>query len=195
MSDFYEKELSAKLVEKALGIERYLKIMEMVKNPSVNLADDEDFKKTFNYFYRVRRNETWRIKYYDYFEEHKNESAITFENILRYLNKIDEKTEISFASKMLASINNEMPIWDQFVVKYFNIKMNTLEGDNHLEQAVRKYNKLCDIYNSLIKSSIAKKYETIFDNITSSKYHSISLVKKIDFLIWATEGQLPRHSK
>lgn len=53
-------------------------------------------------FYIVRRNESWRKSYYEYFESVKNGKQ-TFENIITYLYESTGNIELSFSSKMLAT--------------------------------------------------------------------------------------------
>ena len=54
----------------SMGLDKYRYIMEQVS--ITNVAIDTDFQRTFNGFYVVRRNESWRKSYYEYFESVKN---------------------------------------------------------------------------------------------------------------------------
>ena len=94
-------------------------------------ATDEKYQKNFNYYYRVRRDAAWLEQFYAYMNKNKNNKDITFAEILRYLSNIEhtarktaknptgkiKSVEASFASKMLATINQDHPIWDSQVLK------------------------------------------------------------------------------
>ena len=84
----------------SMGLDKYRYIMEQVS--ITNVAVDTDFQRTFNGFYIVRRNESWRKSYYEYFESVKNGKQ-TFENIITYLYESTGNIELSFSSKMLAT--------------------------------------------------------------------------------------------
>ncbi|MEA4987707.1 MAG: hypothetical protein VB095_06580 [Anaerovorax sp.] len=101
-------------VAKAFNINKYMYIMDNVLK--VNIAEHEEFMTCFDSFYRVRRNLKWRKLYFKYFEEQKYNKEISFVDIITYLFKSTGKIEASFSSKMLATINPNMPIWDQYVL-------------------------------------------------------------------------------
>ncbi|MDD7739392.1 MAG: hypothetical protein PUJ62_04880, partial [Lachnospiraceae bacterium] len=77
--------------DKALGdtLERYWdlplyeKIMRQVGE--VDVSSDEEFQKTYNYFYQVRRNEAWRRSYYKLFEQMKHTKNVSFSIIITEL--------------------------------------------------------------------------------------------------------------
>ena len=59
----------------SMGLDKYRYIMEQVS--ITNVAVDTDFQRTFNGFYVVRRNESWRKSYYQYFESVMNVPEIS----------------------------------------------------------------------------------------------------------------------
>lgn len=65
------------LVSKALNIKDYEKIIQTFDKKDISL--DRDFQKTFNRFYRVRRNDDWQKSYYTYFEKNKLRKNTSFE--------------------------------------------------------------------------------------------------------------------
>ena len=82
----------------SMGLDKYRYIMEQVS--ITNVAVDTDFQRTFNGFYVVRRNESWRKSYYEYFESVKNGKP-TFKNIITYLYECTGNIEPSFSVKCL----------------------------------------------------------------------------------------------
>lgn len=83
----------------SMGLDKYQYIMKQVN--STNVATDIDFQHTFNGFYIVRRNESWRKAYYEHFESIKNGTP-TFESIITYLYECTGNIEPSFSSKWYA---------------------------------------------------------------------------------------------
>jgi len=93
-----------------LSIEKYKYIKDNFKNVDISIFDCK-FQKTFNSFYKIRRNKEWRDAFYKYFESIKKDENITFFKIINYLYENTDNVEASFASKMLATINEDMPIF------------------------------------------------------------------------------------
>ena len=58
------------LEKRAQDIQHYMNIMSKVK--TVNVADDQDFQREFDFFYKVRRNAEWRKVFFEIFERKKN---------------------------------------------------------------------------------------------------------------------------
>ncbi len=174
--------ITNKLCNQAFSLHRYVKIMERLQNKS-SIANDKDFQKLFNSFYVVRRNDTWRKYYYELFQNcrEQHDNCVTFEYILQNLHTHTGQVEASFASKMLASINPEMPLWDRRVLHYF--KKYDLEGSNAQERmhcAIKTHDIIIEKYHDQEQQNFIK----IFDNYFPSYPHKISNVKKIDCIIW-----------
>ena len=83
-------------IAESMGFDKYKQIMEMVRKTDV--SSDPDFQRTFNGFYRVRRNVEWRKVYYDLFESVKGSNP-SFEYIIRTMYEATGNIEASFSSK------------------------------------------------------------------------------------------------
>lgn len=111
-----------------MGLDTYLSIMKAVWNTDVSI--DADFQRTFNGYYKVRRNAEWRGKYYRLFESVKGDRQVTFEFIIDELYRQTGNIEASFASKMLATVRSEMPIWDKYVVENLGLAFRSCQTLN-----------------------------------------------------------------
>ncbi|WP_440525790.1 hypothetical protein [Simiaoa sp.] len=100
------------LEKRAQDIQHYMNIMSKVK--TVNVADDQDFQREFDFFYKVRRNTEWRKVFFEIFERKKKKNC-SYKEIITELYEGTGQVEASFASKMLASIDENMPIFVRFV--------------------------------------------------------------------------------
>jgi len=96
------------------GVEQYLEIMRLFSIK--NVAQDENFQRKYNAFYRVRqRDENWYKVYYQLMEEKKGQN-ISFPEVLRYFKVNLNRYEPSFSSKLVATHNPNMPVWDVYGV-------------------------------------------------------------------------------
>ena len=66
--------------------------------------------------------------FYTYFDSQKNNKMIKYDEIIDYFYSKTNRVEASFSSKMLATINPEMPILDSQVLLNMGLKkMQTLQ--------------------------------------------------------------------
>ena len=94
-----------------IGAEKYDYIMEWFNE--VDVSKDEEFQRKFTGFYRIRRSrELFLDKYYSYMESLKG-SKPSFGEIIRKINTFIGSIEPSFSSKLLATLDPNMPVWDQ----------------------------------------------------------------------------------
>lgn len=116
------------LEKRAQDIQHYMNIMSKVK--TVNVADDQDFQREFDFFYKVRRNAEWRKVFFEIFERKKKKNCF-YKEIITELYEGTGQVEASFASKMLASIDENMPIWDSKVLDRIGIKSSNKRGQQN----------------------------------------------------------------
>ena len=161
------------------GIGQYASIMREPIDPS-----SEEFQRVFSSFYRVRRNEEWRRKFYDFFATVARDRHYTFEQILRELFKRTDRVEASFSSKMLATIDPTKPIWDRLVCEFIFGHGITLTGtpEKKIDKALELYGKIEKWYAENIPKAtdLLRKFDQKF-----SAHSTIKPTKKIDFLIWS----------
>ena len=162
------------------GIEKYSKIMSLFSK--VNVLENKEIQKKFNGFYKIRRNEKFLEIYYSFMEKNKHKKP-TFVQTLRELNKFGN-LEASFASKLLATIDPNLPIWDKYVLEYFNLEApsRNLSDEQRINQANSLYEKIRNLYKHLLEKEESKIMIKLFDEIYPK--HKISSIKKIDFIIW-----------
>ena len=169
-SDIFNKQLA-----NSMGLDQYAKIMR--GDPA-----DPVFQHYFNYYYRIRRNEGWRRAYYNLFSVAKSEQW-SFEQIITELYKKTGNVESSFSSKMLATIDPDKPIWDQYVLKNLGLVLSGNTQAEKLKNAIMIYNQIQDWYIAYLATEEAQENIRAFDRILSD-YTWLSSTKKIDCLLW-----------
>lgn len=167
---------------KSFGLKTYEEIQNTFNK--VDVSSDKKFQKEFNGFYRVRRDLNWRKCYYDLFEEvKKDHSKQNFAYILTSIYQKTNRFEPSFSSKMLATLNPNCPIWDQYVLKNTGTKAPSVNCKN-INSFVKTYKDIEDWYTAYLKTPNGKNCIMVFDK-KFPNYNKINDVKKIDFLLWA----------
>ncbi|MBO5312630.1 MAG: hypothetical protein J6B29_01560 [Clostridia bacterium] len=182
-------------LEDACGLTAYAKTLDF---DAINIATDKEYQKNFTGYYRVRRDGAWLKKYYEYMEEHKNDTFISFEQILRHLSSIPHRVkkssvnptgfatsvDASYSSKMLATINPDYPVWDSQVVRALGITIdNSLRGEDKIQAYIRSYAELTEEIRDFISTQNGRDCIEIFDS-TFPSYANLNPFKKIDFFLW-----------
>lgn len=173
-----------RLKKRQKDMEHYAAIIE--KAHIIDVSCDADFQREFNYFYRVRRDEAWRKSFYTLFEACKKREALSFSYILRELHRLTGRVEASFSSKLLATLNVQMPIWDSIVLAKLGIKPRTYRNhEKRLEETAACYEQIVYWYRGFLQSKGAGAVLDAFDCVFPM-CADFSDVKKIDFLIWGS---------
>lgn len=179
LPDICLDEAIAKLKQREKDIRCYFDIMQMADVPQ-----DPKFQRKYDAFYRVRRNETWRSEYFRLMADCKERSAPSFGEILLRLQQSTGQIEASFASKMLATLDADMPIWDSNVLKVLKLKLTGNTPELKISNAVVLYDRICRWYKSFLQTEDAKTWLQAFDR-DFPDFKAMSSTKKIDFILWA----------
>lgn len=165
-----------------MGLDKYAFIEEQIDK--VDISADNNFQKIFNGFYRVRRNEEWRKHFYKLFEKAKHSGKADFSYLLDEMYRLTGNVEASFVSKMVATLNPQMPIWDKYVVQNLQFKFPAISDPERIQKVKEIYMEIVLWYDSFLKTDNAKECLQKFDEILPD-YVWLSDVKKIDFYLWS----------
>ena len=170
------KEILKAQLARSLGLDGYADIMQGNSN-------SPDFQRTFNGFYRVRRNEGWRHHYYSLFERAKA-GRYSFEMIITELYHLTGNVEASFSSKMLATIDPSKPIWDQYVLQNLGLALTGKTQEEKLANAIHLYDQIEKWYKDYLTTAEAQENIEVFNRLLP-EYAWVSDTKKIDCLLWS----------
>ena len=188
------KETMQQSLMSSCSFDSYRKTLDL----ETNIATDEAYQKNFTNYYRVRRDGAWLSQYYQFMEQNKHNKDITFEEILRYLSTLEHSVrktaknpsgkatsvEVSFASKMLATINADHPVWDSQVLRFLNIKVPEIgDREEKIQMCIDMYAQLELEIAEFIKTDAGKKCVEVFDD-TFPGCKDFSVYKKMDFYLW-----------
>jgi len=169
------------LPDKRGSIEKYLFIMDSLQ--VCDVSQNQEFQKKFNGFYRVRqRPESFYKAYYSYMQAYKNDD-ISFEDVLTYMHKHTGQIHASFSSKLLATINPNMPVWDSHVLSQLGIKSPGYYKKDRFAATVKTYEVLKGWYESYLKTQNARDVIDTFNTIYPT--FLITDTKKIDLALWS----------
>jgi hypothetical protein len=176
-------------LETALDLKTYVEIIRTVE--SVNFKATEKFRKMYNGFYKVRqRSSEWYDKYFLAMEQQsvKNRS---FEELLHIMHEEGRQMiEVSFVSKLMATVNPQLPIWDKYVL--INLgkvaewkRLQTADVEKRIEEAAKIYAYIESWYKAFIEDDNGKLCIAKFDEALPMYKDKLTDIKKIDYLLWS----------
>jgi hypothetical protein len=165
------------------GIGQYLEIMNML--PKTDLASDKDFQRQFNRFYRIRqRSEKWYTEYYSFMESRKGKPP-GFEETLDHFRATLGRYEPSFSSKLVATLDPNEPVWDQYVIQNTGQKAPYYSDSRKAEKAKVLFRRIREWYKQHMASPEGLLKIAVFDEMIP-ECDQITDIKKIDFVLWQT---------
>lgn len=168
-------------LERAWGLPRYSRIVRRLRN--VDVSADPEFSRDFNCFFRVRRNRRWQACFYAELERLKC-SDPQFDRVLRSLYEKTGSVEASFASKLAAIVDPNMPIMDSKVLSFLHLKTGGSAPEQRISAAIEAYRGIAEWYGSYLKTPESAEILRFFDTLLP-RYSWLSDVKKVDFLLWS----------
>jgi Ca2+-binding EF-hand superfamily protein len=164
------------------GLAKYQKIMRRFHE--VNVKEDEEFQNDYKKFYGFRHPNVKDFSngFFNLLEDNKNK-ALEYPDVLKYLETFG-RLEASFASKLIATIDPNKPIIDQYVLKNIGLKLPYTYAKDRFNKTVKLYDDVSDWYSTYLKTDDAKKMIQCFDQVYPNA--EITKIKKIDLILWQT---------
>jgi len=174
----------------AEDVDVYLFIQEQF-HASNDLSRATIFQFAYRNFYGLGvRTKSFLKAYFELFEQQRGNPDPDLKVIVSQLQAAVGTFEFSFATKMAATIDNSLPVYDRHVRTVFNFKDEAGGGDINRAELFRFYEHLVETTNVLV----IQRNATLMDIDTSvgariKGWREVSSEKKIDFILW-TAGRL-----
>lgn len=189
-------ELQKLKIEKGLCDYRY--IMNNWKK------NDADFQKVYYDFYlksrwALTKNAYFKKKYFCLLSNIPSDTNVVELVRVFHEDKRIGSYELSIISKMVHTVNPYSPIYDsavrEFLVKKCHLNLwwqtSNIHGDrpkgiSNIKKIEHDWNIICEWYERFLNSSESERWLKWFDENFPTYKDDISKVKKIDFIIYAT---------
>jgi hypothetical protein len=149
---------------------------------TTNVAHDREFRTRFNGFYRVRRNPAWQSVFYRLLQENKSKRD-SFAEVLSALHAATGRVEASFTSKLVASVDPDMPVIDTFVLKNLGLR---LPRPGPIEMRLARIAELYDLlrrtFSDYLGSDMGRHLVARFQESYPDRH--VSRVKMLDLVLW-----------
>lgn len=148
-----------------------------------------EYSRKFNYFYQVRRNAAWRGKFYPLLFKYREVADVEFAPIFEELFHRTGQVEMSFASKLAATINPDLPVIDRHVLSYINEKPPTPTRDarERIANIIELHKNMHQAFSAFLDGPhgryIAERFEAEYPGANVGK------MKMLDFILWQSGGR------
>ena len=174
------------LIKKEKQINKYFEIMNEFNSNSFFINDE--FKTKFKGFYRIRqRSKDFYDLYFNYLIKNKENNYLNFEEVLKYFYQETNKFEKSFGSKLLATINPNMPVWDSIVLEKMGLKEPNANDVDRMEKLIKLYETIILWYDEYLEKENTKSSIDLFDSVFPN--NNITNIKKVDLILWSIRKQ------
>ena len=185
------------------GIEQYSALQRDFHN-TPDVTNAPNFQRTFRAFYQVRRDATWQRAFFEFMQQHRM-APPSFQKTLMALAAQAQRCEASFASKLAATLNPDLPVLDSLVLgvmrthlgrrgsghgKWTLLRTGTLES--RLERAIIVYNDLIDTVADILSTPGVRGLIGLFDK--SNERYALTDTKKLDLMLWRYGAMLQGRS-
>lgn len=182
----YREDIFNRLSKDKKSFEDYNYISTEFKTDN-NVANNEEFQKIYKRFYVLNAGGLGQKLINRYFKLLQNRE-VDLKNILVELSKIPRLNGrpailLSFASKLIHTVDNNQPIYDSRVAKIFNIKLNYNIKDinEKINDRLVVYSLLKKKFNEILTN---REIKDIIKDFKEKLKVNIGDVKMLDFILW-----------
>ena len=148
-----------------------------------DFAQDPEFRRHFNRFYRVRRDPQWRDSFYGLMRRGRRD-PLEFRAVLDALHTVTNRYEASFASKLVATLDPSKPVIDRFVLKNTGLRLPAPAAANRAERICQVYEELISGFSAFLNSEpghyLVDQFKRTYPDAT------VTNVKMLDLVLWQT---------
>jgi hypothetical protein len=172
-----------RLSARVLDLEDYLYLQRNLS--ALDVSKDTTFQRTFNRFYKMRSKPAgWYELFFSLLERDKHRADLKFEEVIREIFSRWNEVHPSFASKLVATINPESPVYDKEICKHLGIKQGTIaDPEVRLATAISNFGALRTFHSVAGKTRSASDLIEAFDR-QFERFAGFTSVKKIDLMLW-----------
>ena len=149
------------------------------------VSTDEKYRKAFKSFYGIRRKDEWCDKFFPILKREKCNRAISFGSVLEEVFKKTGWFEASFCSKLIATINPNLPVWDKHVLDNYGLKSPPSGKDSaqRLDRCLDVYSEIKTRSKDAIQKKCFEKWRSLFDD-SFLQFQHFTDIKKLDLFLW-----------
>ena len=189
-------------IVRAIGLEsvdvyRFLQQRLATADP----AEDRLFQFLFRSFYRIDNaglTPEFKTRFFEILRDAKIAGAVTIADVVRSLHLLPNRKgqtslQFSFATKLAASIDSTVPIYDKEVAGIFGFRApyTTRSFEQRLAEYLEFHAELASLYEAIVAEDRLRGARSLFRQLYAASPSTVPETKVLDFIFWAA-GKLSR---
>jgi hypothetical protein len=175
-------EIVSALPKVSRGLQKYVWLQSRIADVN-ECYSDPIFRRCFNGFYRVRRGPVWQNVFYDLMCR---ANGWSFSKVLGELSTATGRLEVSFSSKLVASLDPSLPVIDSFVLKNVGLRLPASGSPRREQRAIEIYDLLRRVYREFLESNNGHRLVEEFRNWYPAA--NVTELKMLDLVLWQKRG-------
>ena len=155
-----------------------------------NVAEEFVYQSKFKSFYRIRRDDAWCSIFFSILEREKCNENVEFSEILQEIyhearHGGRRQIEGAFASRLVATINPQLPVWDKHVLYNLGLKAPypSMPANHKMETVIEIYSVIQMLTSRIVESEDFGEWSILFGRELPQFTHFTD-VKKLDLFLW-----------
>ncbi|QIO36061.1 hypothetical protein [Bradyrhizobium sp. 1(2017)] len=151
---------------------------------TTDVSVDSAYQRDFADFYKLRGPQTFRQSYFALLNVEKTESDSDFLRVLQAILDSCNQVHASFASKLLATVNANLPVYDSEVLK--RLRLSNYAGGSvaaRMKRGTERYQAICRFHKLAKEEPLFSVLIAEFDTAFSEFAHFTG-AKKLDLILW-----------
>ena len=157
----------------------------------VDVVSNQKYRNKFQHFYtfynendELIRDKDWLDIFFSILQREKCNTDVSFSNVLCEIEGDTGRIETSFSSKLIATINPEMPVYDSQIRESLGLRNpSSFTRDERIEIAEEVYCELQEKTLEIISLDGFNELKRSFDEIFP-EYRGFTDIKKLDLFLW-----------
>ena len=133
----------------------------------------------------MRRTESWCDVFFSILEREKRNRAPSFRKVVEEIACKTGRLEASFSSKLVATIDPCLPIWDRHVLDNLALRApySGMERSRRVCRCDELYSRIAEWTETVVHLDRFEEWKTRFDR-AFPRFTSFAEVKKLDLYLW-----------
>jgi len=176
-------QIDAALPKLGDGVRRYRELQTTIH--AAKFSASLPFRRKYCYFYGItpHRDAQWQSQFFDLLVSVRY-APMVFSDALDELHNRTRCVEASFASKLVASVNTDLPVIDKYVLLNAGLRLPYPSHSARIAEIKRLYAKLDSMMRSFLGTPDGRHLVAEFGVRYSTTL--ISEIKMLDFVLWQT---------
>ena len=167
--------------------DKYLKIMDMISSPDLDVSKNTDFQKLYSgYYITAPIDNSFRKFYFEYMQKCRN-AVLSFRKIMETLYDESGAVHYSFSSKLLHTLAPENPVLDKHIMRLmgFYIMDSAIAPEDRIEYYCGAFDAISSEYQRYKDEPFMQEALAAFDKAApEDAFKNIAYTKKVDMLLF-----------